>query len=644
MSLRDVEKNIYRRDEEKKQPLSYSQINPREAEENPFAAASFEEKKSEPNTLFIKENEGKKQERRKKIKKIGLMSGVGIIVLAGLVWGVVYFRKSAFSEEQVKVSISGPEKVQSGDLVSFDIDYQNLNRANLREAVLHITYPENFKPQEDLGFEADGPNARKKNIGTIDGHGSGKVVLTGKFFGPKDLLVYINVSLDYSSSNFSSTFTEKSKTGIFISSSPLLLEMSGPQSVVAGNTVSYTVKFQNSGQEEIKDLKIKADYPKDFSYASSEPLPSSDNNIWYAGNLGAGQSGEVKFNGSLNGINGEVKKFSAAIGEFGSGGEFIAYNEAENEVKIITSPIKIEQTINGSKDSISVNAGDNLSFKIKYQNTGTVGLRDVILTEEIKSPILDYTNINMSSGEGSLDSQNGIISWKGSDIPKLKTLNPGDGGEIVFQIPIKSIIPVTGLDDKNFTFNATVKADSPDIPTPEGSNKIVSGNAVNVKLNSKLGLSMEGYYNDSEIKNTGPIPPKVGEETTFTLHIKLLNVCNDVTDAKVTAILSSGVKWKDAFSPKNADVKFNDRTNELTWDIGSMPAGIGVLTGPRELIFQVGLIPSQNQVGNYADLLGKTVFSAKDTFTKQRLEISSEGKNTNLIEDVSVGGEGKVVN
>ncbi|MFA5926383.1 MAG: hypothetical protein WC831_05685 [Parcubacteria group bacterium] len=644
MSLRDVEKNIYQRDDEEGRPFSYSQINPREAEENPFSAASFEAKKNESNAIFIKEIEEKKWQRNKKIKKISLISAAAALVLAGLVWGVIYYRKSAFSEDQVKVSVSGPEKVQSGDLVSFDIDYQNLNRAGLRDAVLHINYPENFKPEGDLNFESDGPNSRKQNVGTIDGRGSGKVILKGKFFGPKDLLVYVDVSLDYSSSNFSSTFTTKNKAAVFISSSPLSLEMNGPQSVVAGNAVSYVVKYQNTGQEEMKDLKIKVDYPREFSYISSEPLPPSDNNVWYAGNLGAGQSGEVKFNGTLNGLNGETKNFKAAIGQFGSDGEFIPYNEAASGVKILASPVKIEQTINNSKDSINVNAGEMLSFKVKYQNTGTVGLRDVIISEEIKSPVLDYTQINMPSGEGGLDSQNGIITWKASDIPKLKSLNPGDGGEIVFSIPIKEVIPVSGSGDKNFTFSAVVRADSPDIPTPEGSNKIISGNTVGVKLNSKLGIATEGYYNDAEISNSGPIPPKVGGETTFTLHLKLLNVSNDVTDAKVTAVLASGVKWKNSFLPQSADVIFNDRTNELTWDIGSMPAGIGVLTDPRELVFQVGLVPSQNQVGDYASLLAKTVFSANDTFTKQKLEISSGGKNTNLMEDMGVGDLGEIVN
>ena len=644
MSLRDIEKNLYHREEEpgKRQSLDFGLIDPHEAGENPFSPVSFETKKKESNAVWIKGDEEKKKEKRKKIKKIALVSASSLVVIVGLIWAAIAISKSSFSEDQVKVSISGPQKVQSGDLVSFDIDFQNLNRASLREAVLHINFPENFKPEGDLGFESEGPNTRKYNIGSINGHSEGRVTLKGKFFGPKDLLVYIDASLQYSSSNFSSMFKAESKTGIFISSSPLTLETNGPQSAVAGNAVSYSIKFRNNGQQAMQDLKIKVDYPSGFSYVSSEPIPSQDKNIWYVGALGAGQSGEIKFSGTLDGQNEEIKNFKAAIGEFGSDGSFIAYNESAGSVKIIATPIKIEQTVNDKKNSLNINAGDVLTFKIRYVNTSTIGLRDVVITEEINNPILDYAKINFAQSKGSLNSSNGVITWKATDIPGLKLLNPGEGGEIDFLIPVKTVIPVKDPGNKDFVFDAVAKIDSPDIATPEGSNKTVSASAVNIKLNSKLGLSAQGYYNDAEIKNTGPIPLESGQETTFTIHLKLMNVSNDLTNAKVTAAFPAGVKWKNVFSTTDANVIFDGRANELVWNLGTLPAGIGVLTDPRELIFQIGVTPSANQVGNFVGLLGKTVFSAEDVFTKEKLSSTLERKDSNLSEDMSVGEQGEV--
>jgi len=86
------------------------------------------------------------------------------------------------------------------------------------------------------------------------------------------------------------------------------------------------------------------------------------------------------------------------------------------------------------------------------------------------------------------------------------------GGRNQFLCPVKDVIPIVSSKDKNFSFSAVARMDSPDIPTPEGANKVVASNAVEVKLNSKLLASVQGFYNDSEIPNTGPLPLKVGRK------------------------------------------------------------------------------------------------------------------------------------
>ena len=134
------------------------------------------------------------------------------------------------------------------------------------------------------------------------------------------------------------------------------------------------MKYQNTGQEDFNDLKIKADFPDGFSFSNSEPLAAQGNNIWYVGNLAAGQSGQVKINGTVTGARDEQKTAKFSIGEIGSDNAFIAYGGAQSTVKIIGSPIVLNETINGKKGDVSVNAGELLSFKIGYQNTGSIGL------------------------------------------------------------------------------------------------------------------------------------------------------------------------------------------------------------------------------------------------------------------------------
>ncbi|HLM84435.1 MAG TPA: hypothetical protein VK254_04490 [Candidatus Bathyarchaeia archaeon] len=642
--MKETERKIYQKEENADSdggsPDKLKALNPHAADEEPFSASSFgpadlDQKKE----VWIKEQEEKKAARKKILKIVSI--GLGAVILAaGIIWLAMQIRKSAFSEAQVKVSISGPEKVKSGESVSFDINYQNLNRASLTGAVLYINYSENFKPSGNLQFESEGPSTSKFNIGTIAAKSNGKITIQGKFFGAQDALVYLEAKLDYKPSTFNSTFEAKGNANVFISSSPLVIEMSGPQNAAAGNAVSYTVKYQNTGQEDFNDLKIKAEYPDGFSYVSSDPMPAQDNDIWYVGKLAAGQTGQVKVNGTVNGTRDEEKTVKFSIGQIGSDNAFISYGETQSSVKIIGSPLVISETINGKKEKVFANASDALLFKIDYQNTGSIGLRDLILSVEANSPMLDYSRIDMSSGKGEFDADKKIVTWKASDIPDFKTLAPGAQGSLTFSISVKDIIPVSGMNDKNFAFSAVARMDSPDIPTPEGANKIVASNAVDVKLNSKLLATLQGFFNDADIQNSGPLPPKVGQESTFTMHLKIANVSNDVTDAKVVMTLAPGVTWKNNFLPRDASMSNNSRTNELVWNVGSVSAGTGVITDPKELIFQLGLTPSQ--AGDFAPLVSQTVFSAKDSFTGQPLEAKIGPKNTNFTEDLGVGEMGKV--
>jgi hypothetical protein len=452
----------------------------------------------------------------------------------------------------------------------------------------------------------------------------------------------LEAKLEYRSSTFNSNFIAKGNSSVYISSSPLMIEVSGPQNAASGNAVSFIVKYRNAGQQSFNDLKIKADYPGGFSFSNSEPLTATGENVWYVGTLGPEQSGQVKISGVLNGSRNEEKSIKVFIGEIGSDNAFIAYGEAQSVVKIIGSPLVLSETINGKNKDVFVNAGDNLLFEVSYKNEGSVGLRDVIFTFEGDSPILDYSQIEMRSGKGEFDPQKKTITWKSSEVPEFKVLAPGAEGKIVFSIPVKSKIPVSGMDDKNFSFSAVSKMDSPDIPSPEGSNKVITSNSIVVKLNSKLLAGLEGFYNDPDISNSGPIPMVVGQETTYTMHLKLSNVSNDATDAKVVMVLAPGVKWKGNFLPQNAPVSFNDRSSEIVWNIGSLSAGTGITSDPKELIFQLGATPLVNQIGSFVPLVSRTSFSAKDVFTGQSLEVKVNEKNTNLTEDMGVGEMGKV--
>ena len=73
-----------------------------------------------------------------------------------------------------------------------------------------------------------------------------------------------------------------------------------------------------------------------------------------------------------------------------------------------------------------------------------------------------------------------------------------------------------------------------------------------IKVNSKLGIDAKGYHEDTFLPNSGPIPPKVAQTTTYTIYWYVTNPSNDVENARVEAILPSNVEWLNKFKPSSS--------------------------------------------------------------------------------------------
>ena len=603
--------------------------------------AELDQKKTEVEDLWEEKKSGFATENKKTIK-IGVLFALGLLLIVGAVVGFYKIRQSFFASERVVLSVTGPADVKSGDLVTYEIVYKNENRAELRNVKLKLSYPESFKPEEKPDFKSAGTTVGSFDLGTIGGNAEGKVVFSGKAYSPKGNLIKIKADLSYTPSTLSSEFSTSDQVVVNVISSPIILSATAPQIISSGDEINYVVEYKNNGATELPDLRVKIDYPERFTFSGSDPKTTEgNNNIWYVGTLAPGQTGKIVATGRLEGGRDDVSLANIMIG-VNDNGNFVSYNEEKVQTKISASPFSITQTVNGLS-ALNLNAGENLVFEIKYKNEGTIGLRDVIVTEKLDSPILDYVSLDLMKS-GAYDVSSKTITWKASDFKELKNLNPGEGGAIRFSVKVKEIIPVGSVSDKNFIVSSLAKIDSPDVPTPVSANKVVAGNKLDIKLNSKLMLDVRGFYGDATIPNTGPLPPKVGQETTYTIHLLATNISNDIANAKVEIILPTSVSATGKIFPENSPLTYNERTNTLLWELGAVSAGMGITSPQKEVMFQIKIKPSADQVNREATLISSGTFSAKDLFTGEDLLLKIGEKTTRLQEDSSIGVNYNVVN
>ncbi len=624
MSLFEIKKKLY----DKEPKTSENEIK--------FFPSRFKEKRlddiSERNDFkktdqWVLPQTGISQENKGKLKWGAIVLG-GIVFVILIFFGIAKFGMTAFFYEKVQLEISGPSEAGSGKLVKYEINYKNDNRASLEQATLTVHFPENFHPENMEGFRVKSDIAGVFDLGKIKGRAEGKIIFSGKVYGSKGGLFYIRPELSYKPSNFSSFFSTQDQITTTVSSSPVVLDATYPNNVNNGDEVEYVLNYKNTGEENFSGAKLEAVYPEGFEFLSSEPANSEGNSIWNIGDLPAGADGKIIIKGKISGKSNENKLLSFSLSSL-VGGEFFVLSEETANIKIAGSNLYISQTIN-NQEKIVANAGESLNFSIFYRNDGNVGLRNIIITEKLEGEALDFSTLRMEKG-GAYNSGTHTITWKAVNYPEFNNLNPGQSGTVNFSIKVKRILPVKNNNDKNFSFSSLAKIDSPDIPTPISKNKVISSNEMKVKINSPLAISVEGFYNDSDIPNSGPLPPQVDKETTYTIHWKLTNVSNDLESVKVESFLPTWARLIDG-----ANVKYNERTNSIVWDVGNLPSGTGVIIPKKEAIFQIGIKPAVNQVGQSVEILGKSIFSGKDLFTGEELSVSGEGKNIRLLEDANL--------
>ncbi|NTW15581.1 MAG: hypothetical protein HGA38_04440 [Candidatus Moranbacteria bacterium] len=595
----------------------------------PFGAAAW-------NEMQRPVRDGFRRSMRKFVSRhpVGVSVGIVAFLVAVAVLNFVYFRSALFSEDRVKTEITGPTDVASAESVTYTIHWSNDNILSVRDFQVAVSVPQEFRPDALPGMTVSG-NTLTFPIGEAKGGATGDLRFSGKFYGSRGLLTYFQTSARFTPAGLSGAYETSARFGTTIVSSPISIEMVSPREASSGNQADYVVSYRNEGDIAIQNLTVKLTYPDGFGFDQAVPKPSEGNASWRIGALAPGSGGEVRVSGILRGDENQAKTVIAEIGSVQGDGTFLAYDRKEQQTRIVASPLSITQTVNGRQE-YAATPGERLNYKIDYANRGNIGLRDVIITMEVNANLLDVTQLSFGTGGGSYDVQRGVITWRASDIPGLSRLEPHQGGSVVFSVPVRKDID----SGKGLVVRSVAKIDSPDVPFSSGSSKVVASDAIDVRIGAGAAIEASVYYADAVLPGSGPIPPRVGQETSYALHLRVTNLLNDLSGVRVTATIPNGVRYAGVKSPDSETVTYNERTGQLVWDIGTM---IGGGKSVRELILRMSLVPGPNLVNMQPAILQDAVLEGTDSFTKKSVSIRTGFRTTKTVEGAgSQSGEDTV--
>lgn len=566
-----------------------------------------------------------------------------IVVIAILVAaGAIFWGRHSFSKAKVELDIEISEEIASGEEIIISVHYRNKNRVNLNDAYLIIDYPSGT-------FSLEGKELfqEQRTLRTIPRKSEGKEDFKIRFVGEQEDIKNLRAKLNYQPQNINSRFENTASLRADINSVLIKINIEGSEKAISGQEVSYLVEYENKTDKDLSNLRIELTYSDDFEFEDAEPRPIDEtNNIWHVDLLRSGEKREINFRGTLTGNEGENKVLEVTIGRM-QNNVFLRYSKSEYSTQISPSPLLLLLETKEAKEDCKIDPGERLHYKISFKNNTDVALEELILKAYFQDDVFNFKNIALGD-VGSFDSREKVITWGGGEIPALKLLEPNQSGEVNFSIVLKNPMPVFSYHDKNFRARVLAEIQTLTVPAKFALDELRFENKFICKINSQLGLKSKVYYYDPEssINNTGPIPPKVDQLTTYTVHWQITNTSNDLESVKVRTILPQGTIWSDYYINKVEDSQFyyNERTKEILWEIEKIPAGTGVVLPIYELIFKIGLRPSINQVDQRPTLINESSVEGKDLFTEVILKDFTTEVNTSLPDDPGVGvKQGRVV-
>jgi hypothetical protein len=581
--------------------------------------------------------------RRSTVRIFLLIASVFFIISASFAGYVLYHDQNSVSPSNVDITVSAPVSIGGGEEYPLQITVSNKNNASLEAVSLQVVYPEGTRDPLDGKKDL----LRKSELlNTIVAGGDVTRKVSAMLFGEEHAIKKITISLEYRVKGSNAIFTKEKTVEVELASAPLSLAVSALKEVSADQVFELAVTITSNSATVVQGTLLSIQYPFGFKFVNAEPSPLSDNAMWKLGDFAPGEKRVIKVRGSMAGQNEDERAFRFVVGTADRveqkriGTTLVAYTTS---VSIKKPFIGMEISVDGNTSTdYAMSANGMVQAEVRWKNNLPSRVADAVFEVVIRGASFDRSSVRVSGGfYRSVD--NTIVFSKTED-SRLALLDPGESGTLPLTF---SLIPPSSasgmfLQNQEVVIEASVRGKR---MSGETALESLTGSAVRkVKVSSSLALTSRATYNGSPIPNTGPIPPRADKETTYTVTLTVTNTYNAVGGVRVTMPSPPGyVRWTGVTYPLSENIRQLD-DGSIVWDVGEVKAYAGYVSAPREVSFQVAIIPSITHIGSTPQLVRPAELSGTDRFTNKGLTATGSSLDTTISTDpLYKPNDGKVI-
>lgn len=581
------------------------------------------------------------QKKNSFVKKVFALSAMFFLVAAGVALYVFFGGVNSVSSKNVDIKVVGPLSVGSGQEVSFDINVINNNNTDFDSASLLVEYPTSTRSGSDLTKDL---TQERFDLGKIKSGQSYNQNIKAAFFGEKDNVKQLKISLEYRVQNSSALFYKEKTYEISISSAPIIISPTYPKEVNSNQEITFNIEVASNSKDKVNNFLVNAEYPFGFVFKESSPKASFGNNTWQFSSLNSGEKKTISITGDIIGQDNEEKVFKINAGTASSDDErkiAIPFSQLMESILVKKPFIGLDVLIDGKEGNYSAQGDNQITTNLIVKNNLSSRLFNTSVKVSLRGAALNQSGVFPDNG-GFFQSSDNTILWDKRAVSGLSDMAPGDEQRLTFRLaPLLYANIAKGASPE---IQITITASGERILDSGSVDPVSSTETRKIVLSTQINLSSKTVRSVGNLENSGPVPPKAGTPTTYTVVWSVNNSFNQASNVEIRATLPSYVKWTNLKSPSSEIFTFNTVTNEVIWNVGSLLPNTGFGSSKKEIYFQLEFLPSVSQVGTTPVLLGEASLSGIDKITGLKIESKAPPISTNFFEDPSFKvGDDKVV-
>ena len=575
--------------------------------------------------------------RRSVWRTIALFGAVFLLGAGGYIGYTLWLAPT-----DVLLSVSGPKGVSAGEIVTLAFRIENRGRVPLTQGTLTVTFPQGSIPLDPPAEDDSESLRRKVDVPDIPPGGIFERGVRLRLFGAAGERAGVNAFYLYRPENIQTRLSRTADATVEIVRVPVALSVDAPERVSSGQELILAVAVDADQEIPFDDLALGMGFPPGFVMRSTDPpLKDAGEVIWQLGALAPGDTRRFTIRGTVSGDPEEAKPFPVRLGRYdGATKTWRVFAETQAVPSIVPPLLYARTAVSGMREGALAPAS-KFNGNVFFKNNLTQSIRDVSIKISFPEELVRLETVRAE--RGFYDVTRRALVWNPASEARLSELAPGEEGTLAFSFELKESFPFRGFADRNIVFPVTTTITSADSPPELRGVVLEYRDRIEFKIESRLLLSARLTYYDSPVPNSGPLPPRIRQTTTYALVLQLSSGTNAVRNVEVKGQLSGGVEWRGAPGDDAGAVSFNPESRELVWRIRELAPGTGALRPHVTAVVQLALTPAENQLHSSPALVRGLRASGEDAFTLTVLDDTVGDLTTELRQDSrSSSGEWRV--